>query len=195
MIERPIVFSTEMVKAIFEGRKTQTRRLIKPQPEIVDKEPRFIKNTWAFYHNTIKKYQNGLIVESSPYGKIKDLLYVRETWAEYHGGIIYKADQKYNDIVDGDLIRWKPSIHMPKKYARLWLKVKNIRVESLQDITEEDVRAEGIKQECGCTACICRGLKRDFEDLWNSINEKRGYGWDTNPWVWVIVFAREFLDN
>jgi len=93
---------------------------------------------------------------------------------------------------------WKPSIHMPREAARLFLTVKDIQVERLQDITEEDVIAEGIKNvfkhhahHDGCTGiAITANHKGQFRDLWDSINKKRGYGWDVNPWVWVVKFDR-----
>jgi hypothetical protein len=181
--EKQILFSTPMVRAILEGRKTQTRRLIKS----TDK--------WVRDFDLPKsKYQPG------------DILWVRETFCEVpyeynhipiKGGHIttpkyaYKADSKrdYTGI-------WKPSIHMPKAAARIWLEVTDVRVERLQEITEEAARAEGItrvedgKWESEFRLGWFDGPIKAFRALWDSLNAKRGYPWESNPWVWVIDFRR-----
>jgi len=144
---------------------------------------------------------------------IGEILWVRETWAqldmdyqavsgkldiqEFKGcPIAYKAD---NDA-PGHFNCWRPSIHMPRTAARIFLKVVNIRVERLQDITAKDAQAEGIKLNCKHDDYVCSAHPCDFEEtiackdyfknLWDGINQKRGYGWDTNPWVWVVEFER-----
>jgi len=200
--QKPILFSTEMVRAIIEGRKTQTRRVIKPQP------PKGLK-PYQGYPGVIdcRPYQPGCI------------LWVRETWADLHGmgfGNDPRTDKPFQfayaaDIIpgsDGDRIRkeygikWKPSIYMPRKAARLFLRAKNVRVERLQDISEEDAIAEGIHWtkegplhahylDNKLDAWLKWLAKEAFASLWNSINAKRGYGWETNPWVWVIEFEND----
>lgn len=183
MAIKPILFNTEMVRAILDGRKSCTRRVVKPQP------------TARYGAQCIKPpYQPG------------DILYVRETWhkyikrvgegeschlAEFYG---YKASIANSEDADEP---WKPSIHMPKEAARIWLKVTNVRVERLQEITVDGCHREGINIE---TSAVTDGetlnRKHDFslekfETLWDSTVKKSDidrYGWDANPWVWVIEF-------
>jgi hypothetical protein len=200
MKEKPIIFNTEMVRAILDGRKSQTRRVVKervstggtgkPHSPMVQHGGLWLPNEW------------------SPYGQPGDLLWVRETWKPMHhprtmeSYIRYKADGfktiKHNLKMDIPT-RWKPSIHMPKAAARLWLRVKDVRVERVQDISFSDMLDEGIDDHCfgwdgisdGQAAELCeKVMKQRWIDLWNSINEKRGYGWDVNPWVWVVSFER-----
>ncbi len=204
MTEKPIIFSTEMVRAILEGRKTQTRRVIKN----VD-----ITNSFDVdVDGSVYAYCCPATGDSfKPWGiapwEKGDILWVRETWAErqeyYKNGtpvfaeplFVYKADGVFS-------AKWRSPIHMPRKAARIFLKVKNIRVERLQDITEDDAEAEGaIDWICqqhnngtwidnAMRGAACAKPKRAFALLWNSIYEKRGFGWDQNPWVWVIEFER-----
>jgi len=187
--ERPILFSTEMVKAILEGRKSQTRRVIKPQPTMHD----FGEHKSLAWEKPFTKHGYLAIgverVRECPsclrcsYVQPGDTLWVRETWAQenvnYKDIFIYKADGW-----DRSGLKWKPSIHMPRKAARIFLEVKSMRVERLQDITEEDALAEGIVPYDTYTA------KRLFMNLWNTLNSKRGFIWASNPWVWVIEFER-----
>lgn len=190
--EKPILFSGEMVRAILDGRKTQTRRVIKPQPRF-DRmgltDASFVNTydeTWAYPNVCPEKYYK------CPYGKPGDLLWVRETWRESEShtwagcqnldAIHYKAD---HDEPDADGC-WRPSIHMPRWASRITLEVTNVRVERLQDILVEDSLKEGMDHNpMNCP-------RMEFAQLWNSINEKRGYGWETNPWVWVVEFEREY---
>jgi hypothetical protein len=197
MKERFILFSTAMVRAILHGRKKQTRRVIKPQPDADG----FIKSAstghpqeWKF----TKKVFNGVCNATTdwikcPYGQPGDLLWVRETWGRYErvdGNILYlyRADagddpREYH-VAGG----WKPSIHMPKRAARIFLEITDVRVERVQDISEEDVLNEGFRMDS--TEIIKFGYKGAFRYLWNSINAKRGYSWESDPWVWVIGFRR-----
>ncbi len=165
MTDHPILFNSEMVKAILEGRKTMTRRC-----------PAERYRSW----------------------KVGDRLWVRETFAylqdpklcAYHDelpDIAYKADEGWEDAFPDDNPGWKPSIHMPKWAARIFLEVTNIRVERLQDISLKDISAEGIYYDDHCG----RGhLREKWINLWDSINKKRGYGWETNPKPMVITFKR-----
>lgn len=227
-MERPIIFSTEMVRAIIKGRKTQTRRVMTP----AFRTHRGFKQgdgLWVDGYGTednpnghIKDYsvtsvwlpKDNYIKEFAPY-KPGDILWVRETWLPYvEEHIIGKAKYAYKSdtnadgeryrreyIAKGYPYQWRPSIHMPRAAARLFMLVKNVRIERLQDITEEDARAEGCLDyhdkigdgkfddvvEFDLTA-------RDaFVDLWNSTIKKQDldkYGWDVNPWVWVVEFER-----
>ena len=209
MATKPILFNTQMVRAILDGRKTCTRRIVKPQP------------TAHYGVQCIKPpYQPG------------DILYVRETWERFEcwncegdergncpkepkksvldkacGCYMYRA----TDEISGDA-KWHPSIHMPKEAARIWLKVTNVRVERLQEITETQTEEEGflftppclhrtgenycdIDGPCGNKIKYCDMSAGELfgKVLWDSTIKKSDidiYGWDANPWVWVIEFER-----
>jgi len=185
MAEKPILFNTEMVKAILGGRKTQTRRVIKP-------------------------VALGMIYEdSSPARKppyhVGDILWVRETWCKWwlpHGEwrYIYKATSPHGNTApampDSDdepfTMPWRPSIHMPKEAARLFLLVTSVRIQRLQEITSGEAVAEGIKSNLRNPSEAADALIA-FEELWNSTIKPADlprYGWEANPWVWVIEFER-----
>ena len=179
MAIKPILFNTEMVQAILGGRKSCTRRLVKYEPQgyfEVNENPVYIYDTDWNQGRIKPPYQPG------------DILYVRETFIQAAAHIFwYKADDK-PWMSKG--LRWKPSIHMPKEAARIWLKVTDVRVERLQEITEVQAQAEGCNSGLLTGACTARG---QFEDLWNSTVKKSDldrYGWDANPYVWVIEFER-----
>lgn len=203
MKERPILFSGEMVRAILDGRKTQTRRLIRLPP--------------GYEHGEVYGYEgshNGrhfLACDPGPsraipcpYGAPGDRLWVRETWrdGQYAIGREWDFDDRvgYRASFVGDpALKWKPSIHMPRWASRLTLEVVSVRVERLQDISEADALAEGI-QDGGCNncgesshpnPCGCADPEPLYVDafawLWNSINGKR-MPWVLNPWVWVVTF-------
>ncbi len=180
MKERPIIFSTPMVRAILDGRKTMTRRVMKPQPEDYP------------YHHGLAVYR---VAKKCPYGVPGDLLWVRETWATTEQAgvhpsdaeMVYRATDPDWETMEG--WQWRPSIFMPRWASRLTLRITSVRAERVQDITEEDARAEGFKDVVGKYA---RGDEARiwFAELWDIINAARGFGWDTNPWVWVIGFER-----
>lgn len=182
MKERPIIFSTEMVRAILDGRKTQTRRVIKPQPYYEGSPPwnwKCKQMIWSrCYEATLKKE----MYIACPYGQVGDRLWVREAFfpIPHTKEVWYKADD-----VSGN-VTWKPSIHMPRRASRILLEITKIRVERLQEITEEDARAECAPP----TPDALPSCLYDFRVLWNSLNAKRGYGWETNPWVWCLKFRR-----
>jgi len=199
MKERPIIFNGEMVRAILDGKKTQTRRVIKLLPKSNEK----------------------IYTKCCPYGKPGDRLWVRETWAyeqweesttEYvtkemaldagnanlegwaiegppiqREKIFYRATDKYNG-------KWKPSIFMPRWASRITLEIRDIRIERIQDITPADALAEGIEYERHGKglgdACDEIRILQVFQKLWDEINEKRGFGWNENPWVFVISFKK-----
>ncbi len=186
MKARPILFSTPMVLALLEGRKTQTRRIIKPQPIVKE-------NNWQFYPKSPFS-RAGVniplnISDMSPYGKVGDLLWVRETasfWikdGKPEKIMNYRADYIPNieeiNAPRWEKQEWRPSIHMPRWASRLTLEITAVRVERLLDITQRDAVAEGIKPLQG-------NAIRGFCDLWKSINGESS--WATNPWVWVIEF-------
>nr|DAU38443.1 MAG TPA: ASCH domain protein [Caudoviricetes sp.] len=218
MAIKPILFNTEMVRAILDGRKTCTRRILKGAIPFDEK---------AEYWNVLKKGEwsgpicvEYFIKQGSPY-QPGDILYVRETWHKYtklvgkgegchleeHYG--YKASIANSEDADEP---WKPSIHMPKKAARIWLKVTNVSVERLQEITEAQTEEEGflftppclhrtgenycdIDGPCGNKIKYCDMSAGELfgKVLWDSTIKKSDidiYGWDANPWVWVIEFER-----
>ena len=191
MAIKPILFNTEMVRAILEGRKSCKRRIIKPQPQgyfEVSEEPLYIYDTDGKQGKITPPYQPG------------DILYVRETFVQPATHIFwYRADNaEYTKN-----ILWQPSIRMPKEAARIWLKVTNVYVQLLQEITEDGCIAEGVyPSNCrgcnatfGCDNCPDEGSNEidDFSEIWNSTVKKSDldrYGWNANPWVWVIEFER-----
>lgn len=211
MKEIPILFSTAMVQAILEGRKSQTRRPIKPQA-MVDEKGRLIwKNAPA---GKTKEIEKGLpmsygLKDYCPYGKPGDILWVRETWSPDLAGdgengyveyIKYAADGTrlpVSWLKDYDGFKNRPGIHMNKEYARIWLQVTDIRVERLQDISEDDAKVEGVNThitELGPSyfdyeTGYNNGLfdaRDSFRTLWRKINGAES--WNTNPWVWAISF-------
>ena len=181
----PILFNMKMVRAILDGRKSCTRRIIKPQPQgyfEVSEEPLYIYDTDGKQGKITPPYQPG------------DILYVRETWKQAPNGYYYYEDWQKDDIAD--VTKWKPSIHMPKEAARIWLKVTDVRVERLQEITRLSVQKEGIEvdpKECAGKFDFITELFLLFQKLWDSTIKKSdldSYGWDANPYVWVIEFER-----
>ena len=187
---KPILFNTEMVRAILEGRKGATRRSVKgyiPDDAV-----------WGYTAFTPKGYISCRGTFADGYKGIffklpcesGDILYVRETWKKAPNGYYYYEDWQKDDIAD--VTKWKPSIHMPKEAARIWLKVTDVRVERLQDITSEQISREGVEVEY---PHVLNGEEKRyaFSTLWNSTIKKSDlnrYGWDANPWVWVISFER-----
>lgn len=205
---RPILFSTPMVQAILEGRKTQTRRVVEPQPkswvtDLYPEETRDFKGQtgrWILNGKTEKgrDWATGFI--NCRYGKVGDVLWVRESWngvKDLNGKFSHYRFKGDNDPFHNGM-RWKPSIHMPFEAARIFLKITDVRVERLQDITQQDSISEGIecidhgaywknydlKSEIKCYL----NANHSFESLWQSINGKDS--WNANPWVWVVEFKR-----
>lgn len=182
--ERPILFSGEMIRAILEGRKTQTRRRLKQKA--IEWLPTLSDISVA------AKPSTGLC----QYGYPGDLLWVRETWGhEYGGGYLYRAS--HGHMTPGDN-RWRPSIHMPRAVSRIMLEITDVRCERLQDISENDAISEGIKKashggqypwfDYQDETYILGSAQESFKTLWQSINGTES--WDVNPWVWVITFKR-----
>lgn len=210
MAIKPILFNTEMVRAILEGRKNCTRRVIKPQPDekhtfplgfVTDSTEKKEVGCFGF---GINEYGGSVQYVKPPYGYAPgDILYVRETWKKAPNGYYYYEDWQRNDIAD--VTKWKPSIRMPKEDARIFLKVKDVRVERLQDITPKDAENEGVgnlfyedigysEKNYGTEVDPEYGIaKEQFAWLWESTIKKSDidrYGWNANPWVWVISFER-----
>ena len=213
MAIKPILFNTEMVRAILEGRKSCTRRINKDANEYTVPDMDFYnadRRTYAVHNYSDKEHKNKLsIAERTCPICPGDVLYIRETWTEECGKYYYRADYDSDYLdpcetlsggypascrnhpgCDGCMatstrIHWHPSIHMPKEAARIWLKVTDVRVERLQDMTDDDAEAEG------CFDYTSTAL--GFFDVWDSTIKKSDldrYGWNANPWVWVIKFER-----
>ena len=200
--ERPMSFNSEMVNAISDRRKSQTRRPLKydlpPEAEfqhIIDKWARF-------------EAENAMWHVKMPY-QVGDIIYVRETWYKFasckgcmcdeepedqSGCYFYKAE---HELYEGE--RWRPSIHMPRSAARLFLRVKRVWIERVQDITDADAKKEGVTcreedHDCELAKVFSTASIAAFSRLWDSTvkkSELNRYGWAANPWVWVIEFERE----
>lgn len=261
--ERPIIFNGAMVRAILDGKKTMTRRVVKPQiPDTYKWSGWVLCSTDRRCEGKASWVNAGGYkpIYCRPYCKIGDRLWVRETHAQvlevdipkgrsvgpigtvgsparpnWKSRYIYKADGdmpnvQWKYVGDSSPVYWTPSIHMPRHASRILLEVTGVRVERLQDITDADSVSEGIPSEeeylddnyphpesyadadysicprCGGTLLytrfvdggamfdqdcdLCYAAKKRFEHLWDSLYAKRGYDWDTNPWVWVIEFRR-----
>jgi len=192
MKERPILFNGEMVRAILDGRKTMTRRVVKGAGH--SSVTRMLAPWRA--NGTIRTkemcgHEAGPF-HDCPYGAPGDRLWVRETWMPESeegirtGGVLYRATDRAEP--DGDCpFRWRPSIHMPRLASRITLEITDVRVEKVRDITHADALAEGVAYDVSKAdgAPVPR-----FRALWDSIYAKRGYGWNANPWAWVIEFKR-----
>lgn len=234
MAVKGILFNTEMVRAILDGRKSCTRRIVKPQWKECP-NCKYVHNEYIYDNLAENVYcarcGYPLVPERRAPYQPGDILYVREIWERFEcwncegdekgncpkepkksvlnktcGCYMYRA----TDEISGDA-KWHPSIHMPKEAARIWLKVKNVRVERLQEMKPVDVIKEGAYPDCwdclntyeesGSQCCYgteeecsqCDGVMMEWEKLWNSTIKKTDidrYGWDVNPWVWVIEFER-----
>lgn len=195
MKERPVIFNGEMVRAILAGRKTQTRRVMKPQPEPVPGQPG--EYWWpAKAFETMVKMSDfqrvgfeGAAADASPFGRIGDRLWVRETFGDCGVRLVYRADT--DDGASCQVTRWTPSIHMPRSACRLLLEISDVRVERLNDISEQDALAEGMDDGTS-QAAIAAGWfekpRRAFRRLWEQIYGQES--WSSNPWVWVVEFKQ-----
>ena len=194
MAIKPILFNTEMVRANLEGRKSCTRRLVRFLPGENPQWTGYIRDGLMLYNG-----RNEPCIMKAPY-QPGDILYVRETWCDDRqfthdstpGRYFYKASESEN-------FKWKPSIHMPKEAARIWLKVTDVRVERLHEITEDGAKAEGAIDNRGFIHSPeneydrIHTAREHFIKIWNGTIKKSNlncYGWDANPWVWVIEFER-----
>ena len=219
MSMKPILFNTEMVKALMEGRKTMTRRIIKPQPSETAEMRYIIAGGRKSDIGKWQDWQQGVTdaPKWNPPYHADDILYVRETWRVKEASfpprrceIEYKAGGtvKFDEIIALPTAKgeWHPSIHMPKEAARIFLRVKRVSVERVQEIDNEDALKEGCtglpcdcanKDEHGCVDCLNTGWLEDpefeFMELWDSTIKPADLptcGWEANPWVWVIEFER-----
>jgi len=194
MKERPILFKTEMVQAVLSGKKTQIRRVVKYIPALGDAED------WCHKRNK-RSLILGDYTRYCPYGMPGDRLWVREAWSApawydknkpseipRDAKILYKSFQDPDADTIYDYERWRPSIHMPRWMSRITLTIKSVRIDRLHYITAEDALSEGIfHNPINCP-------RSEFAWLWDSINEKNGVGWYTNPYVWVVEFEKKVIE-
>lgn len=207
MKERPVIFNGEMVRAILDGRKTQTRLVMKVQPESSGFGLRFI--TESLNNRDTGKYfwsQSDAVGINKPrskpfpcpFGQVGDQMWVRETWAEAGASApelqLYRANypehvgSEYENVPPASEIRWTPSIHMPRWASRIMLEITAVRVERLNDISEADARAEGVAPSKHIITPPEALYRVGFLKLWQSIYGEES--WGANPWVWVIEFRR-----
>jgi hypothetical protein len=197
MKQRPILFSAPMIRALLNSSKTQTRRIVKPQPLIgLEGLMKWRDSFWYERHELLQL----LVDKKCPYGKVGDQLWVRETFMSLANTGVEGRDKEgkrinyayaaesppgsYSDDCRKEYgLKWKPSIHMPRIASRITLEITNIRVERLNDCSDEDALAEGVDRT---NTSIPGYAKKRYETLWESIN---GAGsWAANPWVWVVEF-------
>jgi len=217
MREHPILMSGEMIRAILDGRKTQTRRVMNPQPPewvLIQFAQSFLKWPPSEGNNRVFRWGMNTYSPKCRYGRPGHRLWVRETWhtdttnldraqAEHEDAISlspisYRADTAFHsDLMPEDVLPvdagwcWRPSIHMPRWASRLMLEVVSVKVERIKDISPMDCIAEGITRSTSPYFSDRADDERTwFRDLWDSINAKRGFGWDVNPWVWVVEFKK-----
>lgn len=207
--ERPILFSAAMVRAILDGPKTQTRRVMKPQPTT------FAHAHPAVQSEVIRAHERK---HRCPYGQPGDRLWVREAHAivprtayAHSDGVVQalRPDDNHDAAVYREGWersapgRWRPSIHMPRWASRITLEITDVRVQRLQEVSENDAMAEGVQLgaapedytgddvlDSDCGYFTPRSCREGFRSLWNTLNAERGYGWDVNPWVWALTFKR-----
>lgn len=217
MKERPILFKGEMVRALLKDRKTQTRRIVKPQPTGMYRADYEIRSDpYPYFVIDGKEIR-------CPYGSPGDRLWVREThycdvmdchaqgynpasdemWGEkqvnfWRQNMYYRADGECCQLIpecscaEVGKPEWRPSIHMHRWASRINLEVTGLRIEHVQDISNEDAQSEGVKGMSYSSSYggFRKDYRRHFEALWNKINQKRGFGWGANPFTWVVEFER-----
>ena len=204
--ETPISFSDAMVRALREGRKTQTRRVILPQLPVGADTLRDIPGSNRWYAAQVRQVNEHTTEYTPlgsdqqhpwrcPYGAPGDRLWVKEAWHQHYAGEVlggrpcYRADDKCQAALP-----WKSSRYMPRWASRILLELTDVRIQQVQEISEADAIAEGVLPEdwedrvpAGpiCTSHVGRIA---FRNVWDSLNHKRGYGWDADPWVWLLTF-------
>ena len=186
MKETGLMFKAPLVRAILEGRKTQTRRVAKPV-----KHPD-LGNLYTPGALAMGREPQHVIDRACPFGQPGDHIYVRETFSRHPkwGQLAFRADGEEFEDADGWLWepKWMPSIHMPKELARIWLEITGVRLERIQDISEADALAEGARFELASIDSVRSGATASFLSGFRNIWESTGGDWAANPWVWAIDF-------
>lgn len=215
--ERPIIFSGPMVKAILEGRKTQTRRAVAQPKRISDEwrradtasircmgkpwEPeRYLYAEFFKFDGDGSSFGKVVGTVTCPYGQPEDRLWVREKWycAGEHECDGYPARYEVDaELASAVSTKWRTPIFMPRWASRITLEITNVRVERLQSISDEDAKAEGVDQAPYSPNRIwianpenSRRYIKTFRKAWDKLNAKRGYSWESNPWCWVLEFRK-----
>ncbi len=221
MKERPIIFTADSVRAILDGQKIMTRRVVKPQPALGGNAP-WMNGGWfpnakhkkARHYANESHFKKGMPKDFCPYGIPGDRLWVKEVWWDAfrrtadENGCVYKADYGHRmDLTEymAEGQPWKSPRFMFRWASRIMLELTAIRLERVQDISEEDAQAEGCMEDvrliydsAGPAAPVdYEGLyaAERFSDLWEKINGKHGFGWNVNPWVWVLEFKLVVLEG
>ncbi len=189
MKETPLMFSTDNVIRIVKSLKTQTRRAMNPQPFNQALIPLLVtSDTWGWFKDGRKDLPEGRLFKC-PFGGVGDQIWVKETIAKYLDALTHKEGCFYK--AEGGLLpdqRWTPAIFMPKRYARIWLTLAEpCRLERLQGISDEDIFAEGLESAVAIGKDGWDNPRDWYHQQWDNLNAKRGHGWDTNLWVWVIT--------
>lgn len=208
MKERPIIFDAESVRAILDGTKTQTRRVVRDQSRAVfvpcpygaPGDRMWVREAWRLwgwdedFSGASIGYKDAQCkwcdFPDGDYERWLDWLIEESDKFEALPGVAWDEDEERYDIADKSVIPWRSPIHMPRWASRITLEVTGVRVERLQMISEDDARAEGVDGDShpGTHVGRCRG---NFARRWDDINAKRGYPWSSNPWVWVVTFKRD----
>lgn len=201
-IAKPILFNTNMVLAILDGRKTSTRRIVKFTAGRNPNWSGYIKDGLMLYNG-----RNEPCCRKPPY-QVGNILYVRETWSSWTGGYLYKAwPLPLSQPGQSKYMRWHPSIHMPKEAARIFLQVKDIQIGKLKDISNEDILKEGADKDIinhyilqmpkETEEWIRAAYVLEWSQIWDSVIKKTDidcYGWEANPWTWNIEFEKILVD-
>jgi len=203
--ETPLIYTGEMVRAILEDRKWQTRRLNGLKKINESPDSWILETTTDIYYGAFTallapsnhRMSDKAEIIKCPFGALGDRLWVRETFQEYRWDGIRQSNIRYRADHPGltTTIPWKPSIHMFRWASRITQEITGLRIERLQEISLLDIIAEGVvplplTEETNPKPRDGRIIRERFRTLWDSLNAKRGYGWDVNPWVWVIEFKR-----
>jgi len=193
-----------MVQAILSGQKTRTMRVMNPQPPW----GRPVVNSESAVNPIWKTWTAGLPLECQPQHRVGDIIYVRETWGigiQLAGGVIYKADYAEGKAPLADGEKWRPSIHMPKAAARIFLRITDVKVQRPQELTMDEIVAEGvicpIEKTCMCENddyMDCKSYRGEWVKLWDSVQSKKDlplYGYQANPWCFAYLFEKVVPDD
>lgn len=218
--EHPILFTSESIRSILSGRKTQTRRIIKHHSPVYDKPENIAEYKFVEFDGKQVQFRDSLGLISPikcPYGEVGNILWIKEAWTQWdcigcrrnentcacssnefferfphYKEITYKAT--YKELEGIDIAKWHSPLFMPKEYSRIKLEITNIKVERVQDISEEDAMGEGMRDSRGFNMMPSytseNHYKLKFKKLWDFIHRKDEFNWELNSWIWAIEFKR-----